>query len=306
MFQYGPWGFPNNAGPAKSLDRQAADFDVPGFVARVAETGAGYVIWSISWWGYHMDAPLKTPNSIVTADGGPANPGLAASTDLIGNIAAALHRRGIRFLLYYHAGTEDAAWWPYQHFPSGFSATGTGDRSTFLRNWETVVTEIGNRYGANLDAFLFDDGMIYYPAPFEKLERVARAGNPNRLVSWNAWVMPRFTDFQDIYFGEGSHGEPMPGSAPPGGNGIFSSGPQQGLLQQGMFVMDGDWGVHTQGGGVIKTDPTVTSAAAIRWAKSAASRNVPITFDLMMYEDGTMAESDLAIFKDVRQSVYGN
>jgi hypothetical protein len=43
-----------------------------------------------------------------------------------------------------------------------------------------------------------------------------------------------------------------------------------------------------------------------RWAKSAASRNVPITFDLMMYEDGTMAESDLAIFKDVRQSVYGN
>ena len=209
MFQYGPWGFPNNVGPAKSLDRQAADFDVPGFAARVAETGASYVIWSISWWGYHMDAPLKSPNSIVTAAGGPANPGLASTTDLIGEVAAALHGRGIRFLLYYHAGTEDAAWWPYQHFPSGFSATGTGDRSTFLHNWETVVTEIGNRYGANLDAFLFDDGMIYYPAPFEKLERVARAGNPNRLVSWNAWVMPRFTDFQDIYFGEGSHGEPL-------------------------------------------------------------------------------------------------
>jgi len=206
---------------------------------------------------------------------------------------------------YYHGGTEDAAWWPYQHFPAGFSATGTGDRSTFLRNWETVVTEIGNRYGANLDAFLFDDGMIYYPAPFEKLERVARAGNPKRLVSWNAWIMPRFTDFQDIYFGEGSHGEPMRGSAPPGGTGIFNSGPQEGLLQQGMFVMDGDWGVHTQGGGVIKTDPSVTSAAAIGWARSAASRNVPISFDLMMYEDGTVAPSDLAILNDVRQSVYG-
>ena len=303
MFQYGPWGFPNNAGPAKSLNQQAADFDVPRFVDKVVETGASYVIWSISWWGYHMDAPLTSPNSIVTAAGGPANPGLTANTDLIGKVAAALHQKGIRFLLYYHAGTEDEAWWPYQRFPKEFSSTGTGDRSTFLRNWVTVVSEIGKRYGNDLDAFLFDDGMIYYPAPFEKLEQVARTGNPNRLIGWNAWVMPRFTDFQDVYFGEGSHGEAMTGSAAPGGNGIFVSGPQQGLLQQGMFMMDGDWGVHTPGGGVIATNSGVTSSAAIGWVASAASRNVPVSFDLMMYEDGTMAQSDLAILNDVRQSL---
>jgi hypothetical protein len=305
MFQYGAWGFPDNAGPAKSLNQQAADFDVPLFVDRVVATGASYVIWSISWWGYHMDAPLTSPNSIVTAAGGPANPGLTATTDLIGNVAAALHRKGIRFLLYYHAGTEDEAWWPYQRFPKEFSSTGTGDRSIFLRNWVTVVSEMGKRYGNDLDAFMFDDGMIYYPAPFEKLERIARTGNPRRLISWNSWVMPRFTDFQDIYFGEANHGEAMAGSAPVGGNGVFISGPQRGLLQQGMFMMDGDWGVHTRGGGVIATNSSVTSSAAIGWVASAASRNVPVSFDLMMYEDGTMAPSDLAILNDVRQSVYG-
>jgi hypothetical protein len=34
----------------------------------VTATGAAYVIWSISWWGCHLDAPLLSPDSIVTAE----------------------------------------------------------------------------------------------------------------------------------------------------------------------------------------------------------------------------------------------
>ena len=120
MFQYGAWGYPNNVGPAKSVNQQAADFNVPAFVNMVKQSGASYVIWSISWWTYHMDAPLTSPNAIVTAAGGPASPGLAATTDLIGNVASALHAQGIRFMLYYHTGDEDGDWWPYQDFPTSF------------------------------------------------------------------------------------------------------------------------------------------------------------------------------------------
>lgn len=304
MFQYGSWGFPHNVGPAKSLNQQAADFNVNAFVKMVQETGASYVIWSISWWGYHLDAALSSPNSIVTAAGGPSNPGLTSSRDLIGEIAAACKAVGIRFMLYYHTGDEDSAWWPYQKWPSTFSPSGVGDRSTFFANWTRVVTEIGNRYGTNLDGFFFDDGMVlYYPAAYEALHTAVRAGNPNRLISYNNYIYPRATDFQDVWFGEGSTGGTQTGSAGVGGNGIFTSGPYQGLLQHAMFTMDGDWGVHTQNP-TISTSSGMTSNAAIGWVTSAAQRRVPLSFDLMMYEDGTVNANDLRILVDVRQAVY--
>ena len=212
-----------------------------------------------------------------------------------------IHARIIRY-----KGDKDGAWWPYQDFPTSFSATGTGDRSTFFANWQTVLAEIGNRYGTNLDGFVFDDGCIYYSATPEARETSARSGNPSRLISWNGAVVGglRYTDFQDLSFGEGSHGEATTGSTPAGGNGIFTSGPEVGLLQHSMFIMDGDWGVHTQGGNKISTG---IERQRIDWSEAAcrpAAGCVLPSFDMMMYEDGTVADSDLAILNDVRQSVF--
>jgi len=305
MFQYGPWGFPAGGGAALPLDQQAANFNVSNFVAMVKSTGASYVIWSISWWGYHMDAPLTAPNDIVTAAGGPANPHLTASTDLIGNIAAALKAQGIRFMMYYHTGDEDAAWWPYQNYPTSFSADGTGDRSTFFDNWESVVAEVGRRYGSNLDGIFFDDGCIYYPAPFEELQAAARTGNSDRLVSWNGAVFGGIpvTDFQDVEFGEGSQGQTTTGSAPNGGNGVYVSGPNKGLLQHGMFILDNDWGVHSRGQQIVSNNTSASTMTA--WINSASARGVPISPDLMMYEDGSVSAADLTMLQQVRQNIYG-
>ncbi len=308
MFQYGSWGFPNNVGTAKSLAQQANDFNVDAFMSLVTESGASYVVWSFSWWGYHIDAPITEIDSIVTAAGGPASPGLTASRDLIGEIATACQNAGVKFLLYYHTGDEDADWWPYQDFPTEFSANGTGDRSTFLNNWTEVVTAIGNQYGTKLDGFFFDDGVIYYPAPFQALEQAARTGNPDRLISWSGSPIGglNVTDFQDVFFGEGSQGQSWIGSAAAGGDGVFTGGPANGLLQQGMFILDGDWGVHTQGQKITpNTSLNPTSNALIGWITSAAGRNVPVSIDLMMYEDGTVADVDRRMLVDLRQAVYG-
>ncbi|MGC0419928.1 alpha-L-fucosidase [Embleya sp. AB8] len=299
MFQYGSWGFPDNAGGAKPLNRQAADFDVPAFVRTVKESGAAYVIWSYSWWGYHVDGPNAAIDSIV------GNGDLTAQRDLIGEVAGALHAQGLGFTIYYHLGTEDAAWWPQQKLPPEWSTTGTGDRSTMLNNWKRVVADIGARYGNKLDGFFFDDGLIYYPAPFEELEKVARTGNPNRMVSWNSWILPRYTDFQDVYFAEDGHGEAVPGSAPVGGDGVFRSGPQKGLLQHAMFRMEDDWGIHLQGQKITNDWTNFSAKQAVDWALDASRRNVPLSFDLMMYEDGRVSERSLAILADVRQALRG-
>jgi hypothetical protein len=298
MFQYGPWGYPKHR-DKKSLNEQAEDFDVKQFVNMVKSTGASYVIWSITWWTYQMDAPISSVDKIV------GNGNLTSQRDLIGEVANALQDQGIRFMLYYNekGANPHSDFWQAQDWPSSFGQTGVGDRSTFFSNWLKIIKQIGNRYGHNLDGWFFDDGMGYYPAPFEKLGKIARSGNKDRLISYNPWILPRGTDFQDVYFGEASHGKVRAGSGLPGENGVFTKGPQKGLLQHGMFRMEQAWGVHK------KSQPIntrkVVAKNAVRWVKNAIIRRVPISFNMMMWENGRVSPDTLRVLHDVKKAVYG-
>lgn len=303
FFQYGSWGYPNNPGNHKSLDQQAQDFHIPSFVQLVKNTGAKYVLWSFSWQSYQSDMPVSSIDTVI------GNGSYTAQRNLIGELAAALKAQNIRFLIYYHSGDNDNGWWSHQNFPTTtFQTRGTGDRSVFFTNWKAVITDIGNTLGPDLDGFFFDEGMIYYPAKFEELESIARTGNENRLISWNPWVMPRFTDFQDVAFGEVApeHGEVVAGSAPLGGNGIYVSGPHQGLLQHGMFILEssGQWGIYARNQ-KIPTVQANSNAQLIDWVNSASSRGVPLSLNLSMYEDGTTSDADLGQLYALRNSIYG-
>ena len=287
MFQYGPWGYPRT-GPKKDLEDQANSFDVDSFVATVKETGASYVIWSLTWWEYVMNSPISSVDTLI------GNSDRTSTRDLVGEIMIALDAEGIDFMLYYHRGHEDDPWFDAAVFPPvEFPQRGTGDRSVLFDNWVTIISEIGERYGDKLDGWFFDDGVVYYPAPFERMGVAARAGNPNRLVSHNAWISARVTDFQDVMFGEGNHGEEIAGSDDINGTGLLSDGPSAGLLQHGMFMTENDWGIHDED---QEIETRVTPAEAAAWRAAAAARNVPISFTLMMWEDGSMSQESLDIF----------
>jgi hypothetical protein len=294
MLQYGPWGYPKT-GDHKSLEDFANGFDVPRFVNMVKATGASYVIWSISLVTYQLVAPIKSVDDIM------GNSTLTSKRDLIGEIAAALQSNGIHFCLYYHSGlNQQPDWLAKQNWPSTFTLTGTGDRSTFFNNWVAVISEIGNRYGANLDGFFFDDACNYYPAPFERLGVAARAGNPNRMVSWNAWIAARYTDFQDVLFGEGYHGETQFGSSSIGGNGVFIDGPQMGLMGHGMFTTEGSWGIGRRNS-KITTQINLNQASG--WIKNASEHGVPLSFCMEMWEDQSYAQSTMNIFTALDSAV---
>ena len=303
MTQYGPWGYPPS-GAKKSLEEFANGFDVARFVNTVTNTGARYVIFSMTWYTYQMLAPIQSVDTIL----GHSN--RTSTRDVVGELAAALHQVGVRFMLYYHEGHDghlgydSTDWWRAQQWPDQlFTERGSGDRSTFFTNWINVVTEIGNRYGTNLDGFFFDDGMTYYPAPFERLGQAAKAGNPNRLVSYNSWIAARYTDFQEMIFGEGDHGSAQMGSAPAGGNGLFTDGAHKGLLQHGMFVMEQDWGVNAQNQPIITK---VSSSQAIAWVRSASSRNVPLSFNMMFWEDQTYSQASMDVLTAVKAAMVTN
>jgi hypothetical protein len=163
-----------------------------------------------------------------------------------------------------------------------------------------VISEIGSRLGTNLDGYFFDDACNYYPAPFERLGAATRVGNPNRSVSWNAWVAMRYTDFQNVQMGEGYHDEPGFGSPAVGSNGMYSDGPQLGLLAHGMFPIENSWGI-------CGTNATITLGTsfsqALTWVKNASSRGSALSLCMMMYEDETCNQPTLTMFASLDSAV---
>ena len=304
MLQYGHWGYPQT-GNKKDIDQQATDFDVNAFVNWVKSTGAGYIVWSATWWTYELNTPSPVVDAILNNGG--AN---TSARDLIGDVATAAENAGLDFVLYYHSGHDvhrtsgygSTPWWQAQNFPNSFAQRGYGDRSTFFTNWNNVIAELGNKYGTKLDAWFFDDGLVYYPGNFEEMGNAAKAGNPNRLIGYSSsGGLARVTEFQDINFGEACHGESGTGSAPVGGDGIFTAGPEKGLLQHCMFTMEpytggADWGIKAPN--QVIGDPWVTSQQLTNWVNDASSRNVPLSINFMMYEDGSMSPKSLEVISD--------
>ncbi len=291
FFQYGHWGYPQTGTTKKSLDAQAADFNVTDFVNKVKASGAQYVIWSTSWYTYEHDEPNNTINGIV------GNHSLTSSRALISEIAAALKAEKIDFYLYYHLGYGTPAWWSHQPYPSDFYRTGAGDRTGYFNIWKRVVSEMGTRLGTNLDGWFFDDGQTYYPAPFESLGAAARTGNPNRTVTYNNYLQAKNTPFTDLSFGEICRS----GDSPSNSKGLYTQGGEKGSFGHCLYRMESDWGIHSPNQPIGTLNYTVNSAESL--VRANRSRGVPTSFNLQMYEDGTMSQPTLDVLAGLKARV---
>ncbi len=274
MFQWGEWGYPEH-GEGKPWPKMIDDFNVEKFADMVQSTGAGYVIWSATWRTYYFPAPIQAIERIM--------PGRTSQRDLIGELADALNRRGIKLMLYYHCGYGDREWQTRNFGTTDANQIGTD--ALFRKNWIAIITEVGERYGSRLAGWFIDEG--WYPSPFEEQNRALKAGYHGRIVSFNDWVRPRLTDFEDVEFGEGFNclndgaGKLFPDGPPVGGDGIYVEGPHKGLQAHGMFILDGagygpEWGIWRPDTTIAK--PRFTSEQIVEMAKYARARHVAAQF----------------------------
>lgn len=291
MFQWGEWSYPRHG--AKAVwPRQIDAFDVERFADTVAATGAGYVIWSATWRSYYFPAPITAIDAII--------PGRTSRRDLIGEIARALQARGMRLMLYYNGHTNDAEWARRSMMDS--------DPARYEADWRRIVAEVGARYGDLLAGWLIDEGA--YPRDFAAIGAALRTGHPARLVSINAWIRPRLTDYQDVYFGEGFNllqSEPMESAClatiDPA-TGRFASGPQAGLRSHGCFLLDTqstltDWAIWKPESEI--TDPLISEQDLEKMVAIAKRYQVALSFNIMMYEDGSMSPRTLDRFKLIKR-----
>ena len=298
MFQWTNRATPPT-GPIKPWEQKVNDFDVDAFANMVQESGAAYVVWSITWGQQYISAPIESLDRILA--------GRTTKRDLLGEMADALHERGIKLIFYYHYGYDcghsiDADW---MKASGGYEA----DKSQLYQNLMSILAEIGDRYGDKLHGWWFDGGQRFYDchfdrsspaigilsAPFKEITQAARTGNPKRLVSYNSWIKPRLTEYQDYYGGEG-HTQ-IVGLK----DGVFAAGGQEGLQGHGCFIFEKKWG-HIEPNTPI-SKPRYNLDQLTRFIQKTQQDRYPLSINLEMYEDGSVSPESTALLTQLRDVI---
>ena len=278
-------------GPPQGYCDAVRNFDVERFADTVSTTGAGFVVFTTSHAGFYFPGPNPAIDSIL--------PGRTCSRDLVGDLANALNRRNIKLELYFHPGHDDTPWWQRTHFSE--------DKSAYFRQWCAIVSSIGNRYGKRLAGFWFDDAAFtYYPfnPPWGQMTAAARAGNPERVIAYNSWILPRLNEFYDVFAGENAFWETKYEDLeflPVGGTGRYTDGPQKGLLAEITVLINGDWGHFKQNEPI--GPPRLSADAILPMLKDALSRKEVPLLDAEVYQDGTISPETLQLFQAIRHAI---
>ena len=291
MFHWTSQTMPQQGQP-KSYCDAVRDFDVNRFADMVASIGAGFIVFTTSHAGFYFPGPNPVIDSVL--------PGRTCPRDLIGDLASALRKHQIRLELYFNPGHDDKQWWQRTHFDDP-------NKTAYFHLWCEIVAEIGKQYGTRLAGFWFDDaGFTYYPfnPSWEQLAQAARTGNSGRVLTFNSWILPRLSDFDDVYAGENASWEPKyeyHQYLPVGGNGRYTGGPQRGLQAEINALVNGDWG-HFKANQPI-SPPRMTADVIVPKMNDAMNRGEVPLLDVEVYQDGTISPETLRLFQAIRREV---
>ncbi len=268
-----------------------SSFDVEAFAADVTQAGAAYVVFTLGQNnGYYC-----APNAVYEKYAGYAPFERCARRDLPMELADALKKRGVRFLLYLpsRAPQQDAR-----------AMRGLSDVSEqqpapqeFTRKWSEVIREWSERYKTKVSGWWFDGA--YNTAGWDDLTKpfnwktwaaACRAGNPDSLLAFNPGTdRPRaFTvlcDEQDYTAGEQNEwtATPQQFPAPPG------------VVWQVLSFLGSSW---------AKADgPHVSDAAMIAYVRQVIAQNGVVTCDVNVSDMGRIFAPHLQQLADLRAAV---
>lgn len=179
-------------------------FDVNALAGQVKSVGAAYMIFTIGQNSGFYDAPNATYDRLVGI-----KPSKCSHRDLIADLSDALHKRGLKLIVYLPSGAPNgdstakkALQWKNGPYPN----------KEFQARWEQIIREWSVRWGSKVDGWWFDG--CYWPnimyrteetPNFKSFAAAARAGNPNSIVGFNMGVIYRLTSgtpYEDYIAGE--------------------------------------------------------------------------------------------------------
>jgi hypothetical protein len=179
-------------------------FDVERMARQLESVGAGFYQISIGQnSGYYL-APNAAYDRLTRIQ-----PSKCSRRDLVADLYEALHKRGIRLMVYLPSGapaqdrTADAALeWRNGPLPN----------REFQAAWEQIIREWSERWGRKVSGWWFDgcyfpNSMYRSPKPpnFDSFAAAARSGNPDAALAFNPGVVYRMlslTPSEDFTAGE--------------------------------------------------------------------------------------------------------
>ena len=265
----------NPDGAIKPYEQAVNEFDVTRFVNQVEETGAGYVIFTIGHAEQYCPAPI---NSWETC-----HPGKTTKRDLIGEIADALDKKGIRLICYLHS--------------YGTARLKEKNNQDFYKTLKGILTEFGNRYQKKISGYWFDCWyQIFekYPEiPFEDFYKTTKTGNKDRVICLNSWIYPSVSPWQDYWAGETA--SPIP----PPENGLLKDGCVTDLRYQVLLVMEPYWVQEKS----EMPDPRFSADELSAYIRNCSANGGAVTINMGVYQDGTVGEKALQVMKEVKNQI---
>jgi hypothetical protein len=285
MFHWTDFTQPRD-GVKKPYPEAVNAFDVEAFGKLIAEIGAGYVIFTLNHAHPHCPAPIQSWEAI--------HPGSTTRRDLVGDIADALEKRGIRFLLYINS--------PVLAMLGRIGTTGqyelTCSEEQFTEIHKNVLSEIGLRYRDKLAGYWFDSwyqSLAAYPdVPIDAIYRYCKVGNPCRITAFNFWIFPVLTPWQDYWAGE------LNSLQSPFQSRYIQRGAGTGFQAHGMVSMLPSW-VHSETGPI--PPPQFSKDDLITHVKANMEHQAFTTINIGIYQDGTIEQSSLDMMCQLRRAI---
>jgi alpha-L-fucosidase len=268
--------------------QQAVDaFKLKEFVEQVRYAGADYVLFTAA----HALQMLPAPHPVIDR----ILPNRTCKRDLIGELADALAAHGLPLLVYWNHscnGQDDPEW----RKAVGYDGK---DKAILARNLIDIVAWMGQRYGEKIKAWWFDSSYSLDPSgphnsvttdmtgfqfPWERFTVAAKRGFPGRLVTYNAGVAETFlyTTHQDYWAGE------LVNLNTPATNRYQNND----LQWFGWTCLDYLGWIHTKRNtGIPK--PLYSDDEVIAFVRTCNNHQAPITFNVGIYQDGTMASASV-------------
>lgn len=266
------------------------NFDVETLAKQLQTVGAKYFQISIGQnSGYYL-APNATYDKFVGIQ-----PSKLSRRDLVSDLYEALHKRGIKLMVYLPSGAPDEdkvamsalRWEPGAH-----------PNREFQLKWEQIIREWSLRWGKKVSGWWFDG--CYYPDSmyrstdppnFSSFAAAARAGNPNAAITFNPGVVYRFlsmTPAEDFTAGEVDKPDLVTVRR-------AADGKVDGVQIQMLSYLGQTWG---------RGAPRFTADQVLQYTKKITDVGGAVTWDVPIELNGTIPELFLqhlgAIGKSIR------
>ena len=129
----------------------------------------------------------------------------------------------------------------------------------------------------------------------ELLFRAAKERNRKRICTFNHWILPVNSPFQEYWAGEaGALGNVSQGR-------YIENGAGKGLQSHALIIMDDPW-VHDKPETGI-ADPHYTAEELTGYIREDMQRGGVLTINLGIYQDGNIGSKTLQVMREVKKAI---